>query len=65
MEVVESYEHMGLDVACTLDLVFCIVVEEVVMPSRMGNTFWVDMAICVDGPENCTVVLEEMSMGRL
>ncbi|KAL0688783.1 hypothetical protein Bca4012_088460 [Brassica carinata] len=46
-------------------LVFYIVVEEMVVPSNMGNSFWVDMVIWFYGLGDISVLLGEIHKGKL
>ncbi|CAF2072640.1 unnamed protein product [Brassica napus] len=74
-EVVGSCRHMEVVETCTLPsekessmaegLVFYIVVEEMVVPSNMGNSFWVDMVIWFYGLGDISVLLGEIHKGKL
>uniref|UniRef100_A0A0D3BM63 Uncharacterized protein n=1 Tax=Brassica oleracea var. oleracea TaxID=109376 RepID=A0A0D3BM63_BRAOL len=65
-EVMGSCRHMEVVETCTLPsekgLVFYIVVEEMVVPSNMGNSFWVDMVIWFYGLGDISVLLGEIHM---
>ncbi|CDY61248.1 BnaCnng37510D, partial [Brassica napus] len=68
VEVVGSCRRMEVVEICTLllvkessmGLVFYIVVEEMVVPSNMGNSFWGDMVIWFYGLGDISVLLGEI-----